>query len=151
MIGFRQWLLCISICAVMVGTVRYLLPPGRSGAVVQFTSGLVLLLCVLKPLSSLKWESLLPESTWREEQETQKSVMQDSYDEMLRSSIAERTSAYIEDKASALGLSVRAEVSVEEDGTLSVILDTKRDPTLESYMSKELGISRERQKWRDGS
>ena len=151
MIGFRQWLLCISVCAILVGTVRYLLPEGRTGSVVQFASGLLLLLCVLKPIGGLKFDFLPSQSEWKEEQEKQEEILQNSYDEMLHQSIAERTQAYIEDKASALGMSIKASVTVENNGALSVILDAKRDPTLERFMTQELGITRERQKWRDGS
>ena len=69
----------------------------------------------------------------------------------LAAVIAERTGAYIEDKADELGLSVRAKVKTEEeDGVplpVSVTLYGTENAALADYIERELGIAKEDQLW----
>ena len=70
----------------------------------------------------------------------------------LAAVIAERTGAYIEDKAHALGTEVTAEVTVrEEDGAFipdRAVLFGEENAELSVLLTQELGIAPEKQEWR---
>ena len=70
----------------------------------------------------------------------------------LAAVIAERTGAYIEDKAHALGTEVTAEVTVrEEDGAFfpdRAVLFGEENAELSALLTQELGIAPEKQEWR---
>ena len=70
----------------------------------------------------------------------------------LAAVIAERTGAYIEDKAHALGAEVTAEVTVrEEDGAFipdRAVLFGEENAELSVLLTQELGIAPEKQEWR---
>jgi hypothetical protein len=72
--------------------------------------------------------------------------------EALASIIAERTGAYISDKATELGLTVSVQVETEpgEDGIpypAAVEVEGPQSEELAAYMEEELGIPEERQVW----
>lgn len=107
----RSWLLSVTACAVLVSIVQQLTDGGTMKKIVRFVGGMVLMLAMLRPLLSLTFD--LPEldgGHYREAVEALKETLNAEQDSALGDSIAAQTQAYIEDKASSLGLSVRAEV-----------------------------------------
>ena len=136
----RSWLLSVTACAVLVSIVQQLTDGGAMKKIVRFAGGMVLMLAMLRPLLSLTFD--LPEldgGHYREQ------------DSALGDSIAAQTQAYIEDKASSLGLSVRAEVQTAlRDGVPfpdSVTLYGENSAALGAYIVQELGIAEENQLW----
>ena len=114
----RSWLLSVTACAVLVSIVQQLTDGGTMKKIVRFVGGMVLMLAMLRPLLSLTFD--LPEldgGHYREAVEALKETLNAEQDSALGDSIAAQTQAYIEDKASSLGLSVRAEV---KDGEIIV-------------------------------
>ena len=87
----------------------------------------------------------------REAVEALKETLNAEQDSALSDSIAAQTQAYIEDKASSLGLSVRAEVQTAlRDGVPfpdSVTLYGENSAALGAYIVQELGIAEENQLW----
>ena len=59
----RGWLTGVVAVSVLLYLVRVLAPKGAVGRVAEFTGGLLLLLALLQPLSSLAgdWEAALPD------------------------------------------------------------------------------------------
>lgn len=113
---------------------------------------MVLMLAMLRPLLSLTFD--LPEldgGHYREAVEVLKETLNAEQDSALGDSIAAQTQAYIEDKASSLGLSVRAEVQTAlHDGVPfpdSVTLYGENSAALSAYIVQELGIAEENQLW----
>lgn len=114
----RQWLLGVVSCAFLVSLLDQLTPEGSVRKLARFSGGLVLILCMLRPLGTaeprelaLDLDGLSADRAALEEQ------YRDVSGQSLAAVIAERTGAYIEDKAHALGTEVTAEVTVrEEDG-----------------------------------
>ena len=114
----RQWLLGVVSCAFLVSLLDQLTPEGSVRKLARFSGGLVLILCMLRPLGTaeprelaLDLDGLSADRAALEEQ------YRDVSGQSLAAVIAERTGAYIEDKAHALGAEVTAEVTVrEEDG-----------------------------------
>ena len=132
----RSWLLSVTACAVLVSIVQQLTDGGAMKKIVRFVGGMVLMLAMLRPLLSLTFD--LPE-------------LDGGHYSALGDSIAAQTQAYIEDKASSLGLSVRAEVQTAlRDGVPfpdSVTLYGENSAALGAYIVQELGIAEENQLW----
>ena len=139
----RSWLLSVTACAVLVSIVQQLTDGGTMKKIVRFVGGMVLMLAMLRPLLSLTFD--LPEV------EALKETLNAEQDSALGDSIAAQTQAYIEDKASSLGLSVRAEVQTAlRDGVPfpdSVTLYGENSAALGAYIVQELGIAEENQLW----
>ena len=109
----KTWLLGIVLTAFAGELARQLAPGGKEQAFVRFAAGLLLVLAVLQPLASLpqrrlELERAVPWEGWEAGEED----YQKDWQEALSSVIAEKTQAYIWDKANQLGLACRAEVSV---------------------------------------
>lgn len=138
--------------AVLVSIVQQLTDGGTMKKIVRFVGGMVLMLAMLRPLLSLTFD--LPEldgGHYREAVEALKETLNAEQDSALSDSIAAQTQAYIEDKASSLGLSVRAEVQTAlRDGVPfpdSVTLYGENSAALSAYIVQELGIAEENQLW----
>ena len=148
----RSWLLSVTACAVLVSIVQQLTDGGAMKKIVRFVGGMVLMLAMLRPLLSLTFD--LPEldgGHYHEAVEALKETLNAEQDSALGDSIAAQTQAYIEDKASSLGLSVRAEVQTAlRDGVPfpdSVTLYGENSAALSAYIVQELGIAEENQLW----
>ncbi len=155
MLAIRDWISAIVICALLLSTVQSLIPDGAVRRVVDFAGGLLLTLCVLNPLlHCAEWfhpdlldiGQTLDELEWDLKQET---------DTALKSSIEERTKAYISEQAEALGVDVTAEITAEqqEDGVILPVWAELRGPysgELSKQLDHELGIPPERQVWHEG-
>ena len=142
----RSWLLSVTACAVLVSIVQQLTDGGTMKKIVRFAGGMGLML--------LSRTFDLPEldvGHYREAVEALKQTLNAEQDSALGDSIAAQTQAYIEDKASSLGLSVRAEVQTAlRDGVPfpdSVTLYGENSAALGAYIVQELGIAEENQLW----
>ena len=153
--GLRQWLLGIVFTAFAAGLARQLAPEGREQAAVRLAGGLLMLLAVLGPLAGGDWRDLaLPAGAFQasevaEDYEAQRTAA-------LGAVIAEKTAAYIWDKADALGVSCTVEVTVApgESGIPlpdTVILTGPYSETLAALIQEEVGIPADKQIWREES
>ena len=114
--------------------------------------GLILLLAVVQPLLRVRWEEL----TWRyetyqREMDRQTEAYQAAYADSLSGDIADRTAAYISEKAAQLGLSCHPRVEVTwRDGVPypgSVTLDMAENRALSAILEEDLGIPPSEQHW----
>ena len=153
--GLRQWLLGIVFTAFAAGLARQLAPEGREQAAVRLAGGLLMLLAVLGPLAGGDWGDLaLPAGAFQasevaEDYEAQRTAA-------LGAVIAEKTAAYIWDKADALGVACTVEVMVApgESGIPlpdTVILTGPYSETLAALIQEEVGIPADKQIWREES
>ena len=150
----RQWLLGVVSCAFLVSLLDQLTPEGSVRKLARFSGGLVLILCMLCPLGTaeprelaLDLDGLSADRAALEEQ------YRDVSGQSLAAVIAERTGAYIEDKASALGLRLRAVVDTEcTDGVplpKHVTLYGEENAELSEWIAEQLGIAKENQIWKE--
>lgn len=149
----KSWLLGIVLTALASGLARQLAPQGKEQAMVRLVSGLLLALAILRPLAGKNWERLdfdMDGFTLRA------SELADSYRknqrETLSAIIAEKTEAYIWDKANRLGLSctVKVTVSAAEGGVPvpeSVLIRGPYSGELAKCLEEEVGIPAEKQIW----
>ena len=112
----------------------------------------ILLLAVVQPLLRVRWEEL----TWRyetyqREMDRQTEAYQAAYANSLSGDIADRTAAYISEKAAALGLSCNPEVTCrQQDGVpfpTEVTLDIPKNAALSKIIAADLDIGEEAQHW----
>lgn len=145
----RQWLLGIVLASFAGGLARQIAPAGKEQALVKLVSGLLLALAILQPLGELRGEIKLPEAgDW----EAQAQAYRKSGQEALAAVIAEKSEAYIWDKATGLGLLCSVEVTVRagESGIPlpeAVRITGAYSQELAAWIEEEVGIPAEQQIW----
>ena len=147
----RQWLLGIVLTAFAGGLARQIAPQGKEQAMVRLVGGLLLTLAILRPLAGLGWTELnwdLGGLEAREQAEAYRKAGQDALSDV----IAERTEAYIWDKANRLGLDCQVWVTTAagEDGiplpdTVTILGSYSGE--LAVCVEEEVGIPAEKQIW----
>lgn len=157
MIGaVRSWLTSIAAVTLMLTVVQTLVPEGTLRKISGFTGGLLLLAALLQPVLKTDLGRLRLDFSDYEAAIGERAAELDAAGkEELAAIIAERTAAYISDKADALGLRVTARVETElgADGTplpASAELTGPYARELADWIAGELGIPAERQVWHEG-
>ena len=142
----RQWLLSVSVCAVLLSFARRLVPEGAMSEAVKFTAGILLLLVLLRPLTG--GEIALPEAEFSDYgaalTQTQRELSRER-DMAVKQSIERKTEEYI----GAKGLRAKVECEWEDDAWLPrrAVLYGERTQALSDFLSVELGITQ--QEWRE--
>ena len=153
----RQWLLGVVLTAFAAALARQLAPEGKESAAVRLVGGLLLILALLRPLAGAEWSSAALEAgSFRLQTEEQARAYREKQIEALSAVIAEKTEAYIWDKAYQLGLDVTASVTVAagESGIPlpeSVTLAGPYSPALAAAIEEGVGVPVERQYWLEES
>lgn len=151
---FRQWLGGFLACAAIVSLLTRLCPDGAPRRIARFTGGLLLLCALLRPLT----EPELPDAAWnadgfREAAARLETELRADAQSALADGIARELAAYIEDKAAAMDVRVRAEVTMgARDGVPvpeRVTLRGAYSAALSDAVASELGIAKEKQTWID--
>ena len=151
MAGVRQWLLGVVLTA-FAGTLARQLAVGAKGqAMVRLTAGLLLTLAILRPIASLRWEAPA-ESGLLERTEDQAADYRKNQQEALAAIRAEKTGAYIWDKANQLGLACQVTVATAAGESGIPLPDTVTilgpySPALAACIEKEVGIPAGKQNW----
>ena len=143
----RSWLLGIVLTSLAAGLARQLAPKGREQAMVRLVGGLLLALAILRPLG-LELEIGPLELQGEELAETYRKNQQ----EALSAIIAEKTKAYIWDKANQLGLDCTVSVAAAPgEGGIplpeSVTVRGRYSGELARWLEEEVGIPAEKQIW----
>lgn len=149
----RAWLLGIVLTSLAGGLARQLAPQGREQAMVRLAAGLLLAAAILRPLAGQRWdaEALLPDMPDLRAGE-QAAAYQKNQQDALSAIIAEKTQAYIWDKANQLGLDCTVSVSTApgESGVPlpeSAVIHGTYSGELARCMEEEVGIPAEKQIW----
>lgn len=152
----KQWLLGIVLTAFAGGLARQLAPQGREQAMVRLVSGLLLTLALLRPVADLTgaaWEGEALEA-WnlRPRTQEQAALYRKNQQQTLAAIIAEKTEAYIWDKANRLGLTCEVTVTTAagESGIPLPETVTVRGPYSEALavcIEEEVGIPAEKTIW----
>lgn len=156
MIGaVREWLASIVMVTLLLSVAQTLIPAGTIRKITSFTGGLILLAALLQPLLGTDLERLrLDLGDYEDAIAARRAELESAEKDTMAELIAERTAAYISDKANTLGLAVTVRVETEagDDGIpvpVSVELRGPRSEALTAYIEGELGIPRERQVWHE--
>ena len=149
--GARQWLLGVVLTAFAGGLARQLAPKGRERALVGLVCGLLLTLALLEPLAELEWAAAARDWPGPAEAALAESYRQEGQ-AALSAVIAEKTEAYILDKADRLGLRCAVEVAVSagESGIPlpdAVTIRGGYSAALAACIEEEVGVPPEKQIW----
>lgn len=153
MAGIKSWLLGVVLTTFAAGLARDLAPAGKESAAVRLVGGLLLVLAILRPLGTVDWDDItLPVGQFAAQSQLAAEDYGEKHLEELSAVIAEKTAAYIWDKASALGADYRVTVSVSagESGvplpcSVTIMGPYSRDLAL--WMETELGLDAGKQNW----
>lgn len=147
----RNWLISIVAASFLVSMAQSLIPEGTIRKISGLVGGLVLLLTLTKPLLGADFEKIgFRYADYASEIQQRQTELESESEAALEQLIAEKTEAYILDKAAQLHLTCKVHVQVEqaENGTpvpAGAEITGQRSEALENYIEQELGIPKERQ------
>ena len=145
--------MAVSMIAVLASALSH---GSRMERVVRFAAGLLALLVCVTPLLRLDARTLTDVLEQAERAlDYDASGTDRTRQDMLRDLIRENTERTIEKQAEALGMLVRADVTLTEEeypqpwsATLTGTLDPEQVRALSEFLSQSLGIPTERQTWK---
>lgn len=154
MTAIKNWIFGVIIACGILSLCYAVLPKGKFRTILRCSGGLVLLFALIQPLLQADWSEMLRSyEDWRADLTMQSEAYQKSRGEELIALIAEKTAAYIEEKAMAMGVVCHAQVDCEDrDGVpfpAAVTLDIPYEKLLSELIEKELDISPENQNWQE--
>lgn len=151
--ALRQYVISVVAAALLCGIFRNILGDGATGRILKLVCGLFLAYAVLQPLGRLdvtgEIRDFLPDIDQAEQAVAAGEAF--SQDAMTRL-IKTETAAYILDKATALGLEVTVEVTLDEENRPAAVSITgeaspQERRKLASILALDLGIPKEAQQW----
>ena len=151
MAALREWLTAVLATAVLLSLAERLAPEGTLRKITSLVGGLILLLVLVRPLAGLEGGDLrLDYGDQSAAVEQRRQELQAENDKTLAELIAEKTEAYISDKAAEYGLDCKAAVTVAPNGVgvpvpWSAELSCAPSEALAEELEQALGIPRERQ------
>lgn len=157
----RSWLLGVTCAAMLLALAECLTPEGSVKRVCKLAGGVVLLLAAIGPVAKLE-EADFARITERYQNsaEEYRKALDEETELLYESIIAEKTAAYILDKAEELGMTCQVSVTVgwEPDGTarpaaviLHGIWTKEQKETLTQRIASDLGIPAEMQYYKENS
>ncbi|MEA4955601.1 MAG: stage III sporulation protein AF [Pseudoflavonifractor sp.] len=109
----KEWLMGVVAAALGVALAQALTPEGTVKKVGRLVGGLVLLLAVIGPLGRLDPEDLAVTAAAYADIDQEEA--EQGSEEVMKTLIAQKSGAYIEDKGTALGCVCTAAVEVQKD------------------------------------
>ena len=150
----KNWLVGVMIACAFLSVCYAVLPKGKFRTVARCSGGLVLLLVLVQPLEQADWSELLHTyDNWQMKLDLENEKYSEQQKAELTALIAEKTAAYIEEKAASLGVVCHARIDCEErDGIpfpTAVTMDIPYDKRIEALIREELDIQAESQYWQE--
>ncbi len=149
----KGYLLSIICAALICGILSGLVQSGFARDLLKMICGLCLTLCILRPLSRIRWEEWLDFTVPYEAEARQTAAMGEKMAAGAMSDIIkQRAEAYILDKAASLNAELEIEIilNVEQipaSATLSGKVSPYAKRKLEAFLETDLGITKENQRW----
>lgn len=151
----RNWILSVTVCAMIIALAEGMMPDGTVKKIAKLTGGLVLMLGILQPIVHLDYDELFQAANGLPEVEvTIPTAGEDTNTVLIKSIIEEKLSAYVWDKAQALGIAcvvqIRCTVNEEavpvpEEAEVRGLLSAEQQRQMEHLLVQELGIAKEEQ------
>ena len=151
--ALQSWILRVVGTAFLVFLLQGLMPEGSVKKIGGMAGGVLLLLVLLTPFSTVRleqWDLSFSDYAGQVQQQTR--AYRQEQNQQWQTLIQENTAAYIKDKAEQLGLSCRVTVKTElgEDEVpypAGVVIEGEKNQELSEYMEQQLGIPEEAQVW----
>lgn len=146
----RNWLMGVTCAAILLALAESLTPEGSVKRICRLAGGVMLLLAAIGPVTRLE-EADFARITerYQTQADTYREALNEETENLYESIIAEKTGAYILDKAEELGVTCQVSVTVgwEKNGTprpAAVILygtwTKEQKETLTQIIASDLGI-----------
>ena len=151
--ALRQYVISVVAGAILCGIALRLVPKGALSQIMKLLCGLILTLCVLRPMVKAELlNSIRFDGSFFDDAVSTAALGEEYSARAIRDIIKSETEAYILDKARSLGAKILAEVSLTTDGVPAGVrvtgsLSPYAKAALADYISRELGISKENQVW----
>lgn len=152
--ALRQYIISVVAAALICGIITGLFPKGAAREVMKLVCGLFLAYTVLRPMAGAELGHLedLPFS-FSSQGEAAAALGIQMAEESMAQFIKEETQAYILDKASKLGLTLEADVTLDEENIpVAVTLRGQVSPydrsRLERMLTQDLAIAKENLQWK---
>lgn len=156
--GIRDWLIGIIAAAMLAALTGCITPKGTIGKIGKMMSGLVLMLCLLRPVAGIDLANFSQNLiTYRAESGVYGVELEETNEQLRKTIIEEKSAAYSEEQANAMGITCQVNIlcQIGEDGTpypnealvignLSALERDKMQRMLES----DLAIAPERVYWK---
>lgn len=116
----RNWLIGITVSAMVVALADSLMPDGAIKKLGKLTGGLMIMLSILQPLVSLDYGTMSEILVdYRIQSEAYSAGLETKNVQLIKNIIEEETAAYIQDKAAELGIVCEVDVtcSAQEEDT----------------------------------
>lgn len=147
----RGWLTAVIAASFLVALAQGMVPEGTVRKISGLIGGLVLMMVLVRPLLGADFDKIdLQYDAYAAEIGQRQAELETESQTAREALIAEKTEAYILDKAASLGLDCTVRVLLEpgEDGIpvpAAAELAGQTSAELADYMAQELGIPKERQ------
>ena len=157
----KDWLMGVACAALIVALAQRLAPSGAAGKLGRLTGGLVLLLAAIQPVIQVDPAALLAGAgEYGQAWSAQAPSLDQTNGQLLKTIIAQRTGAYILDKAAGLGAACQVTVTVGEQTedsyplpeavVITGALTAEQQAALTQQIAADLGIPPERQTYERG-
>ena len=157
----RDWLMGVTCAAMALALIEGLVPAGTVKKVCRLAGGLAILLAAVSPVVKLD-EGAVGDAlaSYRAELSAYEQTLAEGNDLRYKTIIAERTAAYIVDKAAEMGVSCQAEVTIGYvenelphpwEITARGIWTPGQRAALSRMMAEDLGVPAERQHFEESS
>lgn len=155
--GIRQYLLSITAAAIICSILMsFLGKKGMYSSVIRMLCGLFMAFTMISPVMRIRlkdFERYFGELHFEANSAVSWGIQ--TAEEATAEFIKDKTETYILDKASSMGLSIKAEVRLEEERDrtpCSVLIEGKVAPyakmQLQTWLKEELGVPEENQIWK---
>ncbi len=113
----KKSIIGITVAAIIAAILEYISPDGAVKKVVKFAGGILLLFVIIQPFISIE-NSEITEifSSYQVYSEKYSSALEIENQNLMKIIIAEKTAAYIQDKAEMLGIACEVEVECRTNG-----------------------------------
>lgn len=109
---FKDWLLGVTAAAMLLALAESLMPKGAVRQIGKLTGGMVLMLAILQPILKLDYPALAGAlSRYREDLGTYQAQPKTESFRLMKGIIEAKSAAYIQDKATGLGILCRVTVT----------------------------------------
>ena len=150
--ALRQYSISVVAAALLCSLVMGLMPGGRVKQIIKVVCGLFLAYTVLQGLTGTDWKMPSLMDVTSDDARQAAALGESLGEDAMAQIILEQTRAYILDKATALGLTLEVEVTLDESLVpRTVTLRGQAAPyerrQLQSTIALKLGIPKEKQQW----
>ena len=153
----KDYVISLISAAVIAGILLNLIKTNSTyGVLIKLLVGLFIALTVISPWKTFRFSDILYYfDDWEAASAVHSNYGADAYNEALRTSIIDRTQAYILEKASSVGAELTATVTVSGDQPpvpVAVELEGNISPYNKRWLTEtivnDLGIPEEAQRWK---